>query len=1188
MATLEVHDAEGRVERVVVSRDQTVMFGSSPKCDIVLAGEGIFPFHGRLRWNPGKQRFKADASPDAQFLVVNGHRMSSSSFRMGDEIEVGGNRIFLLHDGDQAVTEAPARDDATRVQPSPFASASAQAQPPAVATGRPARRKTVTYNPSPLEEELDAVVMELEQPGVADASLDAPRKASPPRPARANVPPQRGWKRLLFLISNRATAPGQEHVLSSPLVFGLFVTLVFLVLIGFALYGIIVRTTATRLYNRGVENLEDGDYRNAIRRFDEFLRANPTDRRAGEARVHRAMADVRQYTTGAGASWSMALEAEQRMLDTVGKEAAFRDSSTELAEQVLKTGENLADHAKVTADPAVLAEAESTVPLHARVAGASADAFFHRSGLPVKLEAARAAVRKADVRARALAAMDAALKARSSTGVYAARDALVATYSDLAEDRDLLARMTGANELIRGAVKFDSSSRPAETVPRVEPFGPPTALVLRAAPETGSPLPPAPGGPIVFALADGFAYGLDGSTGAPIWQTAVGLSSPFPPQPVPGGSSALVFDARHDELLRLDARTGQLAWRQALGEPVNDPPLVLGNQIVQPTPSGKLLLIDLAAGALQGAIQLGQALAGTPVSDETGQVLYVTARKDCLFVITRDPPGCAAVEYLGQGAGSIACSPARLGRYLVVAENHQLDESRWRVFVLSEDGTKLALVQQVPVQGWTWGTPAVSGQVVWAAGDRGGVVAYAVGAYTEKEPFRQIARVNPTETPTGPAYAIARSERELWLGSGRSARYDLDPESSKLSTAWTMGDAGPAVAPPQTAGPLLVLSQENTEGPGVALWGLDPKTGATKWRTVLGTPWPSPLAPAAGGDGLATLAVDGAVLALPRETLRQGGFVTSVLPRPGGFRLPAGLLVRLEGEGWTALSPTSGSSRLLVRAGPSGPFKEVRTPAPVGARPVAWGRELFLPGGDGRAYLVDPLTGESRAEPFVPPFDRAKPTRWRAAVALGSDAVALADDVGRVRRLARVTDPRPRLVVTAEATLGKELVSDPASTAGALVVVTADGRVRALAARDLTPIGAWPIDAPLALPPSTSGGRVFVADVAGGVLALGPDGQRLWSVKLPGKGGLTGPPAVRGETVWMLARDGVLHARALADGAEVARTDLRVLPAGGVLPVGGDLAMPVGRGVLQSLAIERVASPAPGPSQPAPGAGKTP
>ena len=54
MATLEVHDGRGRVERVAIARDHPVMLGSSPKCDIVLEGDGVLPFHGRIRWKPRK------------------------------------------------------------------------------------------------------------------------------------------------------------------------------------------------------------------------------------------------------------------------------------------------------------------------------------------------------------------------------------------------------------------------------------------------------------------------------------------------------------------------------------------------------------------------------------------------------------------------------------------------------------------------------------------------------------------------------------------------------------------------------------------------------------------------------------------------------------------------------------------------------------------------------------------------------------------------------------------------------------------------------------------------------------------------------------------------------------------------------------------------------------------------------
>ena len=113
MATLEVHDDRGRVKRVMIANDQPVMFGSSPKCDFVLTGEGVLPFHGRVRWQPQKKRFKVDASPEAGYLLINGQKMASSSFRQGDEIQVGTNRIFLIHAGRPEAPPAPPRPATT-------------------------------------------------------------------------------------------------------------------------------------------------------------------------------------------------------------------------------------------------------------------------------------------------------------------------------------------------------------------------------------------------------------------------------------------------------------------------------------------------------------------------------------------------------------------------------------------------------------------------------------------------------------------------------------------------------------------------------------------------------------------------------------------------------------------------------------------------------------------------------------------------------------------------------------------------------------------------------------------------------------------------------------------------------------------------------------------------------------------
>ena len=78
-----------------------------------------------------------------------------------------------------------------------------------------------------------------------------------------------------------------------------------------------------------------------------------------------------------------------------------------------------------------------------------------------------------------------------------------------------------------------------------------------------------------------------------------------------------------------------------------------------------------------------------------------------------------------------------------------------------------------------------------------------MGAYGEPDPLRPIARIAPETESSGPAFPLARSERELWVASGRSGRYLLDPEGGKLSASWTLAGAGPALGPPQIAGPYL-------------------------------------------------------------------------------------------------------------------------------------------------------------------------------------------------------------------------------------------------------------------------------------------------------------------------------------------------------------------------------------------------
>ena len=297
--------------------------------------------------------------------------------------------------------------------------------------------------------------------------------------------------------------------------------------------------------------------------------------------------------------------------------------------------------------------------------------------------------------------------------------------------------------------------------------------------------------------------------------------------------------------------------------------------------------------------------------------------------------------------------------------------------------------------------------------------------------------------------------------------------------------------------------------------------------------------------------------------------MTLPLRQPGDQRIPPGRLISLPGDPTPidVIAPSSGGNSIWVRTDPkTAAWRVVELPATLAADPLPWGRDLLIPGADGRVYLIDPVTMQSKAEPLVPVFDRDRRGRWRAPVLLDPNSVILADDTGRVRRLSIKKEPVPRLTIDAETSLDKGLSAEIACTPSAVILATTDQKIRALSARDLSPVGTWPLDAPLSGQPVSMSKRCFVYDNGGGVMAFGEDGRRQWAIKLDAPA--VGSPAIDKETVWLLDREGRLHGRSLADGAPRQRVDLGIFPAGGLLTVGSQSFAPVARGSLQAIELE--------------------
>ena len=537
------------------------------------------------------------------------------------------------------------------------------------------------------------------------------------------------------------------------------------------------------------------------------------------------------------------------------------------------------------------------VPLHAQIAGEPAESFFKRSRLPGLLDEARAAVRKSRIRADAIAAMDLGLQKGSAALVYKARDALAGAVrrpgpgsrAGPADDPGERPDSQGGQGRHDACPRRDGrTSGPAGSAHQPGP-----AVVH--APRRASPLAPES---LVYGLADGLAYA---STRRPALRSGtvrLGWRRRSPPLAVPGDPTVLVVDARHNELLRLEAGTGRLVWRLELGELVESPPLVQGDRLFQALPSGKLVVIALSSGERQATVNLGLPLSRSPVSDEQGRYLYLMGRRDCLFILARETLACLGVEYLGHEDGSIPCSPVRLGRFLVIAENDRPSDSRWRVLVLEDEGAKVRPVQQVEVPGWTWSSPASSGSIIWATGDKGGVEAYALGDYASKAPLHPLARLNPDAAASGPAFGLAVSERELWLGAGRSGKFDLDPERGEIASRLPLGQLGPALAPLQLAARRVVLDVPGSRDRRNVAPGSRPRLRRGRLADRPGRP----LAHAAGADPRTRR--DSRASARPARSpgsrsSRCNPAASSSCPCPGRANLgfPPGIVISLEGAG---------------------------------------------------------------------------------------------------------------------------------------------------------------------------------------------------------------------------------------------------------------------------------------------------
>ena len=271
--------------------------------------------------------------------------------------------------------------------------------------------------------------------------------------------------------------------------------------------------------------------------------------------------------------------------------------------------------------------------------------------------------------------MEAAIAAGKPMGAYAAQAKLVREHPELADEKQLAEEVQKAAAAEKAAIRFTDAKQPAETAERPTPW----LAALAVASHRGGT---APAQGTVCVRIDGAVYGLEAASGQLLWRRYVGFGSTG--WPIPIGADVLIADTVRHELLRIDAETGRLLWRQSFKTPFAEP-LVVNDRGFIGGDDGRVYVVDLKSGAIAGHLQFPQPIRIAPTLDRLKKHLYVTGDRASIYTISLSDMKCAGVYVTGHAPGTIRVPPVLVMDKLALAENNGVETSRLRLLNVNEN-----------------------------------------------------------------------------------------------------------------------------------------------------------------------------------------------------------------------------------------------------------------------------------------------------------------------------------------------------------------------------------------------------------------------------------------------------------------------------------------------------------------------
>lgn len=1170
MPILELHHANGIVEQRVLSRTQPLTIGRQPFNDICVSEDDVGAMHCRVLWN--KVTFEVTAATGAG-VEVNGTSVAHARLQPGDTVRVGSLDLYYLDD-------AAADDESAGLKPrdpevETLSRRPAHARPDSTRSSKREERPAPEPAPKPVEEMSlfggpvysESQALQAYEAGElsddkSNATLKPPAASHSASSRRSDKmqPAERAAPALMSSLITRAR-PGEQEVLRSPLVLGLSLGGLVLALVAGIFWFLIGREQATRLYDRAVAELNDGQYAQSIASFEQFEQQYGGHSLQKQARRGLGRALVQKEISGATPAWKAGLEQLQALISHHRNESDFADLHPIVHRYAGEIALGAARTAESSRDAGLLTVSEDAQVVLERFADPASSPAVVMEKIKEARVAAVIAIGKQKMFDDAMAAVDAALTGKQPMVALSEREKLVRSYDGFASHKRVKEALQKALDLERLVIINDDKERPAESTDAFSMDRPPALSVFH----TRTRSEDASVGRVAYVLAKDACYAIDSATGEVVWRRATGFDAPFFPVTISRSQSGLLlYDGYQKSLLCCQPTTGKLIWRQTLDGRPRSAPLVHEGQIYLPTDDRSLCRIDVETGRLTERISFSQNVSGPPVLSVDGNHLIIPGEMAMIYALSMRPLAPAAMTFTDHAAGSITAPPLSLGRLFLLCENDRTDSSHLRLW--DAGNPKVALSEMtsksVRVRGQVRESPVLRGNqlVVPSSGER--LAVFSVTDEPGREELAPVAQYQvhedeemakrramksettpdskpepePDVPPAGPAvraplYVALGADRQFWVASSAFRRFEIGADSIRMdSNALALGIASQRL---QHIGEQFFVGRKLPFHDAVIFSSVERDRMISPWRTVLGAQLLE-VGPGRAG-GAVGISEPGHVVVMSQERLQQGGFDlkgTVELELPG--RIQQRLITSTLHDGRMFLAANGDVTQIWI----IGSAGQIDQTAKLGKEPVQAGAVLLdeglvvpLPG---RLKLVS-SAGRKSVQDWIAPVGDKPAVAWKYLLRLDTDEVLACNCAGLLARIQVRTTEVPHLAEAAKVQLEMPVDVPPILRGDSLYVADSSRTVQHFNWRTFdkegrrqfaeTVRGLWSAD---------SSCVVWTGDGKLQQLSGGRDLPIRWTLELKGLEP-AGPPLQDGGQLWFACRDGVVIAIDTATGIESRR-----------------------------------------------------